>query len=1209
MAFFQLVVKAHRLKYRRVRYQEEKLASIQLSRGVKVKLSLWQRARRKKLELKRKARDCLSSLSCWPEESLLGRLYRALKSPGTLENYILTSLLGFLFGVLLTYLFFLFFVFQLRFGVIAATIACSVLGLLLSLGLAFSGRVRCLVFLFLPQFFTKRGRQAMMAYAFILTLTGPAKNTLYNIGVLSESLACGQQLLKETVQAVIDLIKQPFLALRDSLSKTVKSIKAVVRRIKQTLVALKRLVLSILRIIKSVFEWLGSIVRICNKKFGTPYERCNRIFENAEADCRSKLGSVLEHLCNLTYLPRTVCVALKPLDLVCSLVSYVSDSIVGVVHAKLKTFAREMKLIFYVKIKFSHSFHFETNKSQSIGQIASNISGEIKDKTRHFFSLIDWVSLLTSLFFLVLCLRVIYYRYKWLSSDRFDNRYISSLMREIDAKRARLDKETIFPLNRREREKYTSLGSLFLIQSERRRLGRTVVFLATSSCKLAVYMLVDYCLYWLLDTISRHGQRMRRAKQPSFAGQVRVQGRGFLAEVYRSLARSFTPRIRDSEIEGVPCLPVPKRPDYDAYAQIGVLVLFCWLVALFEPYGLRLRHTVLNYYYPERARQRAVWLYNRILRSRGSFLKFARRQLRRRFGIGDGGAVEKVSLRERLWAVFPILGRIWPVKERATCLLCGEPERDKSAPHVRCPTPGCVGTYCAHCFRDLRRMCTVCMSPLDYGDLSDFSEERDSSDDQVDLTHLKKQQLDKHSYSYQDDESEISPFPLRTKFKDVEAQTICDDVTMQIFDLSMSESSDSDQRISCFGIVAKREQLRDTDSTSIANTESWPTEEVSNDQAPMSIESLNSEEENRQEEDAAQLASEEEKYSDDELLFDRDSERKKSRKTGFKSILPNIRKIFPFIRKKKKKKNKDINLKCMNKCRCSSTIDRDGESQQLRHRGGSDGSKKVSKRNLSCSCRDSSSSKPKSRRRSNQRSTYEQKLEPFRTQEIPKHLRRVCSDTKYYEINESSSSWYSPRDAFEGRFDPSELSDSSECSADSNPSRDRCSASINESHDSSCTFTSGTTNQSGCDAQSQSTNPSLYDVIMETSDDTSVSENVVEPRKISRPSIEESSSESESSTNSSVSSETPRKTSKPNIIRDESSNADVNSILDCPIIVSSGQLGSIMMDLTDISDQVNTAMDRPSTSNNFYSQPELTGSSSSNGMRIQLKDRIREDSD
>lgn len=51
---------------------------------------------------------------------------------------------------------------------------------------------RCTVFLCIPQLFSKRGRQALLAYAFILALSGPAKNTLHNVEVMSESLACGQ---------------------------------------------------------------------------------------------------------------------------------------------------------------------------------------------------------------------------------------------------------------------------------------------------------------------------------------------------------------------------------------------------------------------------------------------------------------------------------------------------------------------------------------------------------------------------------------------------------------------------------------------------------------------------------------------------------------------------------------------------------------------------------------------------------------------------------------------------------------------------------------------------------------------------------------------------------------------------------------------------------------------------------------------------------
>ena len=110
-------------------------------------------------------------------------------------------------------------------------------------------------------------------------------------------------------------------------------------------------------------------------------------------------------------------------------------------------------------------------------------------------------------------------------------------------------------------------------------------------------------------------------------------------------------------------------------------------------------------------------------RSRSSFLKFARRQLRRKFGMNDGEGVEKVTVRERLTAICPILNKLFPVKQNV-CLLCSAVEREEQSPHIKCPTPGCIGLFCVQCFADLQNLCTICKSPLDYGDLSDLSEEK-----------------------------------------------------------------------------------------------------------------------------------------------------------------------------------------------------------------------------------------------------------------------------------------------------------------------------------------------------------------------------------------------------------------------------------------------------------------------------------------------------
>lgn len=96
---------------------------------------------------------------------------------------------------------------------------------------------------------------------------------------------------------------------------------------------------------------------------------------------------------------------------------------------------------------------------------------------------------------------------------------------------------------------------------------------------------------------------------------------------------------------------MPSHPDYVRYTEIALLLLLSWALLVFEPYTLRLRQVVLNRYEPERSRDRAAWLYHQILRKRMSFVKFARRRVRRRFHK-DGAGVEHVKFMELLRSKF-----------------------------------------------------------------------------------------------------------------------------------------------------------------------------------------------------------------------------------------------------------------------------------------------------------------------------------------------------------------------------------------------------------------------------------------------------------------------------------------------------------------------------------------------------------------------------
>lgn len=99
-----------------------------------------------------------------------------------------------------------------------------------------------------------------------------------------------------------------------------------------------------------------------------------------------------------------------------------------------------------------------------------------------------------------------HYRYKWLTSERFDNRYLTDDLRTIDLVRTRQDKETVLPLNPRERNQYVPLTSVTLIKVEKVKLAKSAVFLGLATLKICIHMMADHSLYWILSTIRYHGR-------------------------------------------------------------------------------------------------------------------------------------------------------------------------------------------------------------------------------------------------------------------------------------------------------------------------------------------------------------------------------------------------------------------------------------------------------------------------------------------------------------------------------------------------------------------------------------------------------------------------------------------------------------------------------------------------------------------------------
>ncbi|XP_045506601.1 uncharacterized protein LOC123702833 isoform X2 [Colias croceus] len=730
MAYFASLWKARIIEKHRREYENEKINSIFQSNtkvpkdsGLKWRLYGYDTKRRMSGQFKK----------MFPDGSKISNLLLYLKTDQTFPNFLLKSLIGFLGGILLTYLGFMFFVFQLSISLVHATIMSSIIGVLLTLGLAFSYRIRCLVFLLIPQFFSRIGRYTLTCYALILILTGPATNTLRNSEVLTESMACSQEQIKANVRHLTDSAKSPYNAIKDSIRVMLAQINRVNDKMDDIVRKIEGLVINIADIIQSSYAWLNKTVNTCNRKLGSPYQHCMHALAKGIPNCISTLGPKFSWLCNVTTV-ESACEIVRSYREMCLLDEFAKGSFAATIKRKLREFTTRIKRMFYASIQIHHRFTISTNASQSASQIANGIITEIRNRADPLLTWLSWSSCATSLFLLLIIFRAKYYQHMYETRSRFDNCYVTKELYELDWKRFQEGRDTILPLNRREKAKYIPTTSFRLVTTEKVFLSRSAVVMAITTFKLMIHMVADYSLYWVLMTIRYHGRFQSLIPPgPPDAG-IKVTGTGFGADLLRSIFNILTVPLYLPASSPISCLPNPHPPDFQRYYQIGVLIILLWLFALFEPYGLRLRHVIMGHYRPERAKARATWLYNHILRTRGSFMKLARRKLHREYKYSGE---ENLTFRHWVDSHIPcyflrrLLGTL---PKEPHCLLCDTIDllRDPDTRLIRCETPSCPGIYCRCCFTDIGELCTICMSPADYGDLSDISLEKGSTDDDSD---------------------------------------------------------------------------------------------------------------------------------------------------------------------------------------------------------------------------------------------------------------------------------------------------------------------------------------------------------------------------------------------------------------------------------------------------------------------------------------------
>ncbi|XP_028609165.1 E3 ubiquitin-protein ligase DCST1 [Grammomys surdaster] len=609
-----------------------------------------------------------------------------------------------------------------------------------AVGWGTSPHIRCASLLLVPKMLGKEGRLFIMGYALAAIYKGPVANLQSNINEVIASLGCTVELQINNTRAAWRVSTAPLRAVIKNMLSSKDSLQTEIQNVSVSFEDLDDQVKSDIgyssedRKTDPGTEALGAsrarpylstqmmyelrtklrCTHIVNKAIRS----CRRWFDKKHKRCMQRIWApVINNLLCLPMKFKFFCSIAKVMEIWCQKRIPVEGNF-GQTYDSVNQSIRGLSGDFSARIDIK-----EQNQSAVVGLNTSweHVSIELRDYIHQQEARLHWavglLHVLLSCTFLVVFHSAFTYmdNYNW--NIRFDNIYINTYFYQIDARRKKLGKQSLLPLRKAEKKSVIFPFKATIQASEMRNLVRELLETLPILLLLLVLFAIDWALYSVFDTISRHSF-LQYSFRSSHKLEVKVEGDSMLANLLRKTIGALnTSTNTEVETNNMPCLPRPVGLNARGYftASLPTFLLTCLCLA--QAFGYRLRRVIAAFYFPKREKKRVLFLYNELLRKRSAFTKLRRAAIVRR---ARRQKAPRHYLVDALYRRCPLLRRL----TRLRCVVCKALETPES---YVCPTPDCKALYCRSCWDDMQRRCPVC-TPRE--ELSS-SAHSDSNDDAV----------------------------------------------------------------------------------------------------------------------------------------------------------------------------------------------------------------------------------------------------------------------------------------------------------------------------------------------------------------------------------------------------------------------------------------------------------------------------------------------
>ena len=347
------------------------------------------------------------------------------------------------------------------------------------------------------------------------------------------------------------------------------------------------------------------------------------------------------------------------------------------------------------------------NHTRHVYNIRRHVQNDFQLATEHMHTCVMWLKRLFPVAVLLLVYAAYAHVKRFMSDDVYDNNYVDSHFRSIDASRAQHGGKRLLPLKNYERMSLIDVTQSDLSAVEEKLYSVGLALLCAHLLLSVTCYMFNFILYWILNSVARYGN-----PEPDVTGQAAlddvIRGDGAIASMlYVFLYDSHRGATYSFEGGDNKCLPVAHAPCISHLVAISVMYVIRTPTILLKAYLLRLRHSIMHYFYRKRGRARNVHLYNVILTQRTRM----RRILQQRARVNE----HLQKQREQISLCHRLASKCAPCRvfmyDSPHCVVCNASPLDGLA---ICETEHCTGAYCTQCYTDLQYTCPLCMNGTEY---------------------------------------------------------------------------------------------------------------------------------------------------------------------------------------------------------------------------------------------------------------------------------------------------------------------------------------------------------------------------------------------------------------------------------------------------------------------------------------------------------------